>query len=122
MTGSFKVARNPDPESRLPYLVRLPIEGGIVLKAREPWPRASRVYCSHEGTPWDEGAGLLDEADEVVAGAGGRIYLAKDARMRPELLARMYPRLDEWRATQTGLDPHGVMHCDLARRVRLVAQ
>jgi hypothetical protein len=26
MTGSFKVARNPDPESRLPYLVRLPIE------------------------------------------------------------------------------------------------
>jgi len=67
-------------------------------------------------------ARLLDEADEVVAGAGGRIYLAKDARMRPELLARMYPRLDEWRATQTGLDPHGVMHCDLARRVRLVAQ
>jgi hypothetical protein len=49
MTDSFKVARNSDPESRLPYLVRLPIEGGIVLKAREPWPRAARVYCSDGG-------------------------------------------------------------------------
>ncbi len=31
----FRVARNPDPESRLPYLIWLPIEGGLVLKARE---------------------------------------------------------------------------------------
>ena len=66
MTGAFKVARNPDPESRLPYLIRLPLEGGIVLKAREPWPRLARVYCSHEGTAWDEGAGLVDEAAILV--------------------------------------------------------
>ncbi len=31
----FRVARNPDPESRLPYLIWLPLEGGLVLKARE---------------------------------------------------------------------------------------
>jgi len=31
----FRVARNPDAESRLPYLIWLPIEGGVVLKARE---------------------------------------------------------------------------------------
>jgi hypothetical protein len=61
-----KRARNPDPESRLPYLVWLPIEGGIVLKARESWPHAARVYCSDEGTPWDEGAGLVDEAPVVL--------------------------------------------------------
>ncbi len=40
MSGRFRVARNPDAESRLPYLVWLPIEGGLVLKAREVWPRA----------------------------------------------------------------------------------
>jgi hypothetical protein len=34
----FRVARNPDPESRLPYLVWLPLEGGMVLKAREARP------------------------------------------------------------------------------------
>jgi hypothetical protein len=31
----FVVARNPDPESKLPYLVLLPLGGGLVLKARE---------------------------------------------------------------------------------------
>ena len=40
----FRVARNSDPDSRLPYLIWLPIEGGLVLKARETWPRASRVF------------------------------------------------------------------------------
>jgi hypothetical protein len=66
MQERFRVARNPDAESRLPYLVWLPIEGGLVLKARETWPRASRVLCSHEGTPWDESAGVVDEADVLV--------------------------------------------------------
>ncbi len=41
------MARNPDPESRLPYLIWLPIEGGLVLKARDTWPRANRVFCAH---------------------------------------------------------------------------
>jgi hypothetical protein len=42
---AFIVARNPEPESSLPYLVRLPVDGGTWLKARETWPRSSRVYC-----------------------------------------------------------------------------
>jgi len=42
----FRVARNPDPDSRLPYLLWLPIDGGIILKARDTWPRASRVFCA----------------------------------------------------------------------------
>jgi len=66
MEERFRVARNPDAESRLPYLVWRPIEGGLVLKAREIWPRASRVFCSHEGTPWDESAGVVDEAQILL--------------------------------------------------------
>jgi hypothetical protein len=62
----FKVARNPDVESRLPYLILLPIDGGLVLKARETWPRANRIFCSDEGTPWDESAGVVDEAEVVL--------------------------------------------------------
>jgi hypothetical protein len=53
MPADFVVARNPDPESSLPFLLRLPVDGGIELKAREPWPATARVYCHplNEGWP-----------------------------------------------------------------------
>jgi decaprenylphospho-beta-D-ribofuranose 2-oxidase len=65
---------------------------------------------------------LLDELDEEVATAGGRIYLAKDARLRAERLEAMYPRLGEWREQQARLDPVGRMQCDLSRRLGLTGR
>ncbi|MFF7389641.1 FAD-binding protein [Streptomyces scabiei] len=62
---------------------------------------------------------FLDSLDEEVAAAAGRVYLAKDARLRPELLAAMYPRLPEFRALREELDPGGVFVSDLARRLGL---
>jgi decaprenylphospho-beta-D-ribofuranose 2-oxidase len=40
---------------------------------------------------------FLDEIDKIVVAAGGRIYLAKDARQSPETFAAGYPKLDEFR-------------------------
>jgi len=62
---------------------------------------------------------MLDELDELVVEAGGRVYLTKDSRVTADTLQRMYPRLDEWRKTRAAADPHGVFSSDLSRRLAL---
>lgn len=48
----FVIARNPDADSTLPYLLRLPIgRDGVVLKARDTWPRTAKVFC-HPSEDW----------------------------------------------------------------------
>lgn len=64
-------------------------------------------------------AELLDELDRLVVDVGGRIYLAKDSRLDPALLPRMYPRLDELAAVRERIGATGVWRSDLARRLGL---
>jgi decaprenylphospho-beta-D-ribofuranose 2-oxidase len=64
-------------------------------------------------------SGLLDALDEMVAEAGGRIYLAKDARLRPDLVPVMYPRLGEMADVRRRVDPKGVLASDLSLRLGL---
>lgn len=59
----FIVAKNPDPDSSLPYLVQLPVgTNGLVLKARETWPRTAKVYCHRaaEGE-WHDGLQIVED-------------------------------------------------------------
>lgn len=52
MPDDFVIARNPEEGSALPYLLRIPYgPEGIVLKARETWPRTGKVYC-HRALGW----------------------------------------------------------------------
>ncbi|MFH5823414.1 FAD-binding protein [Georgenia sp. AZ-5] len=64
-------------------------------------------------------ATLLDRFDDLVLGAGGRLYLAKDSRVAPGTFERMYPDVDRWRQVRRQVDPDGVFASDLSRRLGL---
>ena len=62
---------------------------------------------------------LLDDFDDRVAAAGGRVYLAKDSRLRASILRSMYPRLDEFQQLRRKIDPRGVFASHQSRRLEL---
>ena len=87
-------------------LLSFPIEG---------WTLALDLPRAADGL-----AAALDYCDELVAGAGGRVYLTKDARLRGGVVRAMYPRLSEWQAVRDRADPEGLWRSNLALRTGLV--
>jgi hypothetical protein len=85
------IAVNPDPDSRLPYLMRLPLGGGMVFRTSGTWPRTKALYCypaSIEEWPGDP---------EIVERVGLRSCVRRGlpvpdrGRLRPEIW-------DAWRS------------------------
>lgn len=84
----FVVARNPEADSKLPYLLRLPLEGGLVLKAREPWPTTARVYCHRFEGAWPKEAETVEETAVLLCRRrGAAIDLLLD---RPRLACSQF--------------------------------
>jgi decaprenylphospho-beta-D-ribofuranose 2-oxidase len=64
---------------------------------------------------------FLDSLDRRVLARGGRVYLAKDARMRPEIFREMYLNFARWREIKGAADPNNMFSSSLSRRLRIDA-
>jgi hypothetical protein len=57
----FIVARNPEPGTRLPFLLRIPLPGqALTLACRERWPGTKDAYC-HPVAAWPDDAEVVEE-------------------------------------------------------------
>lgn len=45
MSDDLLIAVNPDPDSKLGFLLRLPLSGGLVFRTSGTWPREKALYC-----------------------------------------------------------------------------
>ena len=100
--------------SFLAVLKRFGAEGTGLLSFPMPgWTLALDIPAHRGIVP------LLARLDALVLAAGGRLYLAKDARMPQHLLEAGYPRLATFRALRREIDPAGRIATDLSRRLDL---
>ena len=99
--GMISAARMPSFLTVLKYMG--PEEGGIMSFPMEGYTLALDFPITDKLFPF------LDRLDEVVMGYGGRLYLTKDSRMKPEVLVAGYPELEVFKAIRKRLDPTGRM-------------
>jgi decaprenylphospho-beta-D-ribofuranose 2-oxidase len=85
---------------------------GPLSFAQEGWTLALDFPLGPPSLP-----ALLDRLDDAVAAAAGRVYLAKDSRLRPELVPIMYPRMNDMFRVCRRMDPDGMLASDLSRRL-----
>ncbi|SDS42480.1 ERCC4 domain-containing protein [Microlunatus soli] len=105
MPDDLLIARNPEEGSSLPYLIRIPIDGGLVLKARETWPRTSKVYC-HRATGWPDDAEIVERLPiRTVSKRGAAIDLVltrqREARSQFVLTRARGREMIFWQSART---------------------
>lgn len=86
---AFIIAVNPEEDTQLPYLLRLPLEGGLMLKTRETWPRSSRLYCHPFEGGWPDPAQILEETPVLTCrrrGSAVDLVLARPQLARSQFV------------------------------------
>jgi hypothetical protein len=63
--------------------------------------------------------GFLDELDELVLKYNGRLYMSKDARMKPDVLKGGYPELEKFKNIIKKYNPNGKIRSTQSDRLLL---
>lgn len=76
------IARNPDPDSKLPFLLRVPTAGGLVFRTSGTWPRTKALYCHPVGADeWPAEPEIVERVPLVSCGrTGAAIDVIADRR------------------------------------------
>lgn len=64
---------------------------------------------------------FLDKLDKIVVELGGRIYLVKDARMKPHTYWTSYDKADWFKGVVNKYDPENKFASDLSRRLQMIS-
>ena len=62
---------------------------------------------------------VLDELDNELASIGGKIYLAKDLRQKPEVFKKTYRSYESWKSIKKEMDPNNLFKSDLSIRLKM---
>jgi FAD/FMN-containing dehydrogenase len=103
------------PASFLAVLKRLGAEGSGLLS----FPLAGYTLALDLPVRDHELFALLDALDEIVIRHGGRVYLAKDARLSAQSFRAMYPGYEQWLRVKNSIDPENKFSSSLSRRLEI---
>ena len=117
LEGTREILQELSKERRASFLAVLkrfgPQGPGLLSFPMEGLTLALDIPMSDQLLPF------LDHLDDIVMKYGGRIYLAKDSRMKLEVFRAGYPRIEEFCEVKERFDPDGRFDSDMARRIGL---
>jgi len=106
-------------DSRLPSFLAVLKRFGDQGKGMLSFPKEGMTLALDLPNTGEKVFSLLDELDNILLKCQGRVYLAKDARLKSSAFYAMYPRYNEWRQIKSLIDPHDTFSSDLSRRLHI---
>lgn len=87
------IARNPDPDSKLPFLLHVPAAGGLVFRTSDTWPRTKALYCHPVAAEeWPADPDVVERVPLVGCARNGAAIDVIAARQREKRSQIVYTR------------------------------